>query len=61
MSVARVNEITSAPPKSFEDAVECGLARAARTFENSRGAWFQERTILVERNKIGEVFFILKD
>ena len=31
MSVARVTEITATSPKSFEDAMNQGIARATRT------------------------------
>jgi flavin-binding protein dodecin len=34
MSVARVTEIIAASPKSFEDAVQVGIARANKTLQN---------------------------
>lgn len=39
MSVARVTEITSSSNKSFQDAIEQGIARAAKTLKNVEGAW----------------------
>ncbi len=66
MSVARVTEITSSSTRSFQDAVEQGIARAAKTIEEIKGAWIREHKIIVENNKITEyrvnmkVTFVLK-
>ena len=38
MAVARVTEIIASSPKSFEDAIEKGIARADKTLKNIRGA-----------------------
>jgi flavin-binding protein dodecin len=38
MSVARVTEIISSSRKGFEDAIEKGIARAAKTLKNVEGA-----------------------
>jgi dodecin len=54
MSVARVTEITSASKKSFEDALEKGIARADKTIRNIAGAWIQEQKVVVEKGKIIE-------
>jgi len=35
MSVARVTEITASSPKSFDEAMRAGLARANKTLENA--------------------------
>ena len=43
MAVARVTEISSTSSKSFEDAVQQGVARACKTLRNVRGAWIKER------------------
>jgi dodecin len=67
MSVARVTEITSSSKKSFEDAVEKGISRAAKTLKNVEGAWIQDQKVVVENGKIAEyrvnmkVTFILTD
>lgn len=67
MSIARVTEITSSSPKSFEDAVQQGIKRANQTLENVKGAWIQEQTVTVENGAITEyrvnmkVTFILRD
>ncbi|MEI9404016.1 dodecin family protein [Mesorhizobium argentiipisi] len=67
MSVARVTEITSSSTKSFQDAVEQGIARAAKTLKNVEDAWIQDQKIVVEDGKIAayrvnmKVSFILTD
>jgi flavin-binding protein dodecin len=38
MSVAKVSEISATSSKSFEDAIQQGLTRSAKTLRNVRGA-----------------------
>lgn len=52
MSVAKVIEISSTSPASFEDAINQGLARACDTINNVRGAWIKEQQVSVENGKI---------
>ncbi|MER8412504.1 MULTISPECIES: dodecin family protein [unclassified Mesorhizobium] len=52
MSVARVTEITSSSNKSFQDAIEQGIARASKTLKNVEGAWIQDQKIVVQDGKI---------
>jgi dodecin len=54
MSVARVTEITSSSPNSFEDALKAGVARAAKTLKNIEGAWVQEQKVVVRDGAIVE-------
>lgn len=54
MSVAKVIELNASSSKSFEDAVEQGIARASDTVENVRGAWVNEMKVVVENGKITE-------
>ncbi len=67
MSVARVTEITASSKKSFEDAIQSGIARAEQTLHNLRGAWIQEQKVILEGGKISEyrvnmkVTFVLND
>ena len=67
MPIAKVTEITSSSKKGFQDAIEEGLARAAKTLDGIKGAWIQEQSVVVENNKINEyrvnmkITFILKD
>ncbi len=67
MSVARVTEIIASSPKSFDDAVDQGIARACKTLKNVTGAWVKDQKVIVTNDKITEyrvnlsVTFILKD
>jgi flavin-binding protein dodecin len=67
MSVAKVTEITSSSTKSFDDAVEKGLAWADKTLNGIKGAWVQQMTVDYENGKIKayrvnmKVTFVLKD
>jgi flavin-binding protein dodecin len=68
MSVAKVSEISATSSKSFEDAIQQGLARAAKTLRNLRGAWIKEQHVRCDHSgKISEyqvnmmVTFILDD
>ena len=67
MSIAKITEISSSSPKSFEDAVQQGIARASKTLHGIEGAWIKEQKVIVRNNKVTEyrvdmkVTFILKD
>jgi flavin-binding protein dodecin len=67
MSVAKVIELTSASPKSIEDAVEQGIKRADKTLDQVEGVWVQEIKAEVKNGKIAEwrvnmkITFLLKD
>ena len=67
MSVARVTEITASSDKSFEDALQSGVARAAKTLKNFDGAWVHEQKVVVNGGRIVEyrvnmkVTFVLAD
>lgn len=66
-SVARVTEITASSPKSFEDAMNVGIARAHKTLKNVKGAWVQEQKVVCEGGKVTayrvtmRVTFVLAD
>ncbi len=45
MSVAKVNEISATSPKSFKDAMQQGLARAAKTLRPIKSAWLKEQQV----------------
>jgi dodecin len=67
MSVAKVSEISATSTRSFEDAIQQGLTRAAKTLRNIRGAWIKEQHVRCENGKISEyqvnmmVTFVLDD
>jgi flavin-binding protein dodecin len=52
MSVARITEISSTSDTSFEDAIKQGVARAAKTLRNVKGAWIKEQQIDIEGDRI---------
>jgi flavin-binding protein dodecin len=66
LSVAKVVEITSSSTKSFEDAIQSGVARASKTLEEIRGIRVMDQKAVVREGKITEfrvdmkVTFILK-
>ena len=67
MSIARITEISSTSKKSFEDAIQSGVARATQTLRNVRSAWVKEQQISIEDGKIAEyqvnlmITFVLDD
>ena len=67
MSVAKVTEIISSSPESFDDAARKGIKRASKTLKNVRSAWVKDQKVVVEKGKITEyrvtlkVSFVLKD
>jgi flavin-binding protein dodecin len=60
MSVAKITEIQSASPKSFEDAIAQGIARAEKTLRNLRGAWIKSQKVVINKGKITEYRVLLK-
>lgn len=66
-TVAKVIELTSASPKSIEDAIENGIRRADSTLDQVEGAWVQDIKCVVKNGKVAEwrvnmkVTFLLKD
>ena len=48
MSIARVTEIKASSPKSFEDAIKTGVARASKTLKNVKSAWIENQEVVVD-------------
>lgn len=67
MSIAKVTEISATSSKSFEDAIQQGIARAGKTVRNIRSAWIKEQQVRVADGRITEyqvnlaVTFVLED
>jgi hypothetical protein len=67
MSIAKITEIKASSKKSFEDAVQKGIKRAAKTLQNVKGAWISEQEVIVEEGEILEyrvlmrITFVLND
>jgi len=60
MSIARIVEISSTSGKSFENAIEQGIARASKTLRGIKSAWIKEQVVQVEGDKIVAYKVILK-
>jgi dodecin len=60
MSVARVTEITASSKKSFDDAIQVGIARANKTLRKVKGAWIQDQKIAVDKGKVTEYRVTMK-
>ncbi len=60
MSIARVTEISSTSEKSFENAIEEGVLRAAKTLRGIKSAWVKEQEVKVDNDKIVAYKVILK-
>lgn len=50
VSVAKVIEVTSTSPGSFEDAIRKGIARAQQSIEGIRGAWISEHKVELDED-----------
>lgn len=67
MSVAKIIEISSESPKSFEDAIHEGITRASKTVRNIKSAWVKEQQVVVKDAKVVayrvdlKVTFVLND
>jgi flavin-binding protein dodecin len=60
MSVAKITEIQSSSSKSYEDALEVGIARAEKTLRNITGAWVKGQKVVIEKGKVTEYRVLLK-
>ncbi len=60
MSIARVTEVISSSKKSFDDAIENGVERAADTLKGITGAWVSDQKVTVTNGKIDDYRVILK-
>ena len=64
--VARVTELIAGSPKSFEEAIKVGFARATKTLRGVTGIRVMEFRIAIENSKIIEyrvrleVIFVLE-
>ncbi len=60
MAVAKITEISSSSSKSFEDAINAGIARAEKTLRNLTGAWIKSQKVVIVKGKITEYRVLLK-
>ncbi len=67
MSVAKIIEISSTSPNSFDEAVKLGVERAGKSVRNVKSAWVKDQRVVVNDNKVSEyqvnmqVTFLLDD
>lgn len=67
MSLVKVIEISASSPTSFQDAIETGIAQAAKTVKHIQGAWVNEEKVTVKDGKVSEwrvnmkVSFVVED
>jgi dodecin len=67
MAVGKIIELTSASPKSFEDAIITGIERARETVDEIKGVWIKDQKIAMKKGQIHEfrvdmkVTFLLRD
>jgi flavin-binding protein dodecin len=60
MSVAKITEISAESTRSFEDAMQVGIKRAAETIEQIKGGWVKEQSVVVEDGRITGYRVLLK-
>lgn len=61
MTVAKISEIKSSSPTSFDEAIREGIARAKKTLKNIKSAWVSDfEVILDETGKITEYRVLMK-
>jgi flavin-binding protein dodecin len=52
MSVAKIIELSAKSPKSFEDAIQNGIAKASKTVHNIKSAWVKEQHVVIDNGKV---------
>lgn len=52
MSVAKVIEVAASSKKSFQDAIDSGVERAAKTVTNLQGGWVKEMKVDISNGKV---------
>lgn len=50
MAIAKVVEVNSSSAKSFEDAIQTGIAKVTETVKNVQGAWINEQKVVIKDN-----------
>jgi flavin-binding protein dodecin len=60
MTVARITEISSVSPESFQHAIVRGVKRANKTLKNVKGAWVKDQEVMIDKGKISGYKVILK-
>jgi flavin-binding protein dodecin len=50
MAISRITAIKASSPKSFDDAIRAGIARANKTLKHVSGAWIKNQEVIVGEN-----------
>ncbi len=60
MPVAKITEISATSKKSFDDALNAGVARANKTLKNVKSVWVKDQQADIEDGKIVQYKVLLK-
>ncbi len=60
MAVAKVIELISRSPSSFDDAISKGVETAGETVDNIQSAWVKDQQVMVSEGSINEYRVTLK-
>ncbi len=60
MSVAKITEISATSKKSFDDALNAGVARANKTLKNVKSVWVKDQQVDIQNGNIAEYKVLLK-
>jgi len=60
MSVAKTSEISASSSKSFEDAIQKGISKMAKTVNNIEGAWIKEQKVVVDKGEVTQYRVTMK-
>lgn len=52
MKIAKVIEISAESDVSFEDAIRGGVAKAAESVHNIKGAWVKEQKVTISDSQV---------
>ncbi len=60
VAIAKVLELISRSPSSFDDAISEGVEKAGETVENIQSAWVKDQQVMVSEGSISEYRVTLK-
>lgn len=60
MAVAKILELTARSSKSFDDAIEMGIGKAAESVEDIQSAWVKDQQVMLNNGTISGYQVTLK-
>lgn len=60
VAIAKVIELISRSPSSFDDAISKGVEKAGESVENIQSAWVKDQQVMVSEGSINEYRVTLK-